>query len=199
MLQLFNLAFDYQDFPLLCNISFQLKAGDLLHLQGANGAGKTTLLKLIAGLCRPSSGTIKYQGQLIHTQLASYQRHLCFIGHKTGISPYLTIKENCYFDVHHREKTDFSQLVAHFKLENDLNSLCGLLSSGQKRQVGLLRLWLSDAVIWLLDEPFVALDEHALAILMRKIQIHREQGGIVVLTSHQQLPLEKATYKEYFL
>jgi heme exporter protein A len=198
-LQLFELAFDYQELPLLHNISFQLDAGDLLHVQGANGVGKTTLLKLLAGLYHPSTGDIKYQGHSIHTNLAHYQRHLCFVGHKTGISPYLTIRENCCFDVHYHQQSDLIELISIFKLEQFINSPCGVLSSGQKRQVGLLRLWLSNVSIWLLDEPFVALDEQSLKILMDKIKNHRERGGIVILTSHQKIPLEKATYKDYFL
>jgi heme exporter protein A len=86
-----------------------------------------------------------------------------------------------------------------FNLNAHLDSLCGILSSGQKRQVGLLRLWLSNAPIWLLDEPFVALDEKALTVIMNKIQAHREKGGMVLLTSHQSIPLERSAYKDYFL
>lgn len=199
MLQLFELAFDYQELPLLHHITFQLDAGDLMHVQGANGAGKTTLLKLLAGLYHPSTGEIKYQGQSIHQNLAYYQRHLCYVGHKTGISPYLTIKENCCFDIHYQQQTELMELISIFKLEPFIDSPCGVLSSGQKRQVGLLRLWLADVPIWLLDEPFVALDERSLAILMSKIKNHREKGGMVILTSHQSIPLEKGTYKDYIL
>jgi heme exporter protein A len=199
MLQLCELAFDYQELPLLQNINLQLDSGDLLHVHGANGAGKTTLLKLIAGLYHPLTGEINYQGQSIHTNLAHYQRDLCFVGHKTGISPYLTIKENCSFDVHYHHRVDLIELSSVFKLDKFIHFPCGVLSSGQKRQVGLLRLWLSDASIWLLDEPFVALDEQSLAVLMSKIKNHREKGGMVILTSHQNVPLEKATYKDYFL
>lgn len=199
MLQLFKLAFDYQDLSLLNNVNFSLDAGDLLHVQGANGAGKTTLLKLLAGLYHPTEGSIIYQGQAIHNNLAQYQRDLCYVGHKTGISPFLTIKENCYFDMHYQQQTDVTALVSHFKLTTYLDIPCGMLSAGQRRQVGLLRLWCSKAKIWLLDEPFVALDESSLTILMNKIQAHREQGGIVILTSHQNLPLEKEFYKRYCL
>jgi heme exporter protein A len=199
MLQLIDIAFDYQDLPLLHEVSFELAAGDLVHLRGANGAGKTTLLKLIAGLYHPSSGEIRYNGRAIQDDLSAYQRQLCFVGHKTGISPYLTIKENCLFDVYYKSDTDVATLASLFKLDRHLNSLCGLLSSGQKRQVGLLRLWWSDATIWLLDEPFVALDAASLTILMNKIQSHREQGGMVLLTSHQSILLEQSAYKEYCL
>ncbi len=199
LLQLVELSFDYQDLPLLAHISFQLDEGDLLHIHGANGSGKTTLLKLLGGLYRPSSGVIQYKGTVIDDELVNYQGNLCFVGHKTGISPYLTVKENCIFDTHFNKDTDVLELVTIFKLEKYLNTPCGLLSAGQRRQVALLRLWLTHAAIWLLDEPFVALDDKALAILMNKIKTHREKGGAVILTSHQHLFLEKAAYKDYYL
>ena len=96
MLDVNNLNFDYQDQPLLNKVAFHLPAGGLLRLRGANGAGKTTLLKLIAGLYRPAQGEILWSGQNIHSDLAAFQRQLCFIGHKTGINPGLTLRENCF-------------------------------------------------------------------------------------------------------
>ncbi|RUR13300.1 cytochrome c biogenesis heme-transporting ATPase CcmA [Legionella sp. km772] len=199
LLQLIDLAFDYQERPLLHHINFTLQRGDLLHIHGANGAGKTTLLKILAGLYRPSLGLVKYQDQEIYNDLAAYQRELCVIGHQTGISPYLTIKENCLFDSHFSKGFNIDELVSIFNLGRYLNTACGLLSAGQRRQVGLLRLWMSQATLWLLDEPFVALDEQALTVLMDKIRGHREEGGAVILTSHQPLALEKGSYKDYFL
>lgn len=199
MLQLFDLAFDYQDLPLLRNISFTLKTGDLLHLQGANGAGKTTLLKVLAGLYQPSCGEINFKGNSIQQSLQHYQQNICFVGHKTGISPFLTVKENCLYDLNYSGQSNLPTLLELFKLNKLMNSPCGILSSGQKRKVGLVRLGLTDALIWLLDEPLVALDDETLTILMAMIATHREQGGIVILTSHQKLPLAMGSYKEYLL
>jgi heme exporter protein A len=177
-----------------------LPAGGLIHLKGANGAGKTTLLKLIAGLLQPSHGHIQYAGQLINSNLDAYHSHLCFVGHKTGINPYLSLRENCFFDTHYNGlKNDINELASIFNLEKNIDTPCGLLSAGQRRQVGLLRLWMSDAKLWLLDEPFVALDDDALSIIMAKIDSHREQGGSVLLTSHQTLPLSRSDYQEFQL
>ena len=86
-----------------------------------------------------------------------------------------------------------------FNLDNHLDQPCGLLSAGQRRQVGLLRLWLSDARLWLLDEPLVALDEKALSQLMRHIEAHRKKGGAVLLTSHKAIPINQTEYQEYLL
>ncbi len=198
MLDVLNLSFDYQEQPLLTKVAFHLPAGGLLHLRGGNGAGKTTLLKLIAGLYRPAEGEVQFSGQNIHQDLAAYQRQLCFVGHKTGINPSLTLRENCFFDLQYQD-SPIEQLITVFKLEQHLDLPAGLLSAGQRRQVGLLRLWMSDAKLWLLDEPLVALDDKALELIMAKIAAHREQGGAVLLTSHQKLPLNSVNYQEYCL
>ena len=200
MLDVIELDFDYQEQPLLKKVSFHLSSAGLLHLRGANGAGKTTLIKLIAGLYQPLQGEIRFTGHNIANHLVAYQRQICFVGHKTGINPYLSLRENCAFDVHYRD-TDINieELVSIFKLESHLDSPCGLLSAGQRRQVGLLRLWMSDAKLWLLDEPLVALDDTALSIIMDKMEQHRKQGGAILLTSHQNLPIGSADYQEYHL
>ena len=200
MLDVIELDFDYQDQPLLEKVSFYLPAGGLLHVRGSNGVGKTSLLKLIAGLYSPSQGNIQFDGQRIENNLAAYQGKLCFLGHKTGIHPYLTLRENCFFDLHYRGfEKNLAELAAIFQLESYLDIPCGLLSAGQKRQVGLLRLWMSDAILWVLDEPLVALDEISLALVMDKIDSHRRLGGAVLLSSHQCLPLNKDDYQELFL
>ena len=198
MLDVINLSFDYQEQPLLSEVAFHLPAGGMLHLRGANGAGKTTLLKLIAGLYHPAEGEIHFSGQNIHQDLAAYQSQLCFLGHKTGINPNLSLRENCFFDLQYKGYP-IEDLIAVFKLDKYLDLPSGLLSAGQKRQVALLRLWMSDSQLWLLDEPLVALDDKALALVMEKIATHREQGGAVLLTSHQQLPLNSSIYQEYCL
>jgi heme exporter protein A len=200
MLDIIDLDFDYQEHPVLKKINLHLSVGDLLHLQGANGAGKTTLLKLISGLHCPTQGSIHFDGRSIYSDLAVYQRQLCFVGHKTGINPFLTIKENCFYDMHYsKSNIDLFELASIFKLERYLDSPSGLLSAGQRRQVGLLRLWMTKAKLWLLDEPLVALDDNALALVMSQIDNHRKQGGAVLLTSHQTLPISKSFYQEYCL
>ena len=149
---------------------------------------------------QPAKGEIRYSGLPVNNNLVEYQRQLCFVGHKTGINPYLTVSENCLFDMHYESRdNDVTELTSIFKLEHHMDHPCGLLSAGQRRQVGLLRLWMCDLSLWLLDEPFVALDERALLIVMKKIGNHRSQGGIVLLTSHQNLPLKRADYQEYNL
>lgn len=200
MLTVIDLDFDYQDEPLLKQVNFHLPAGGLLHLRGANGTGKTTLLKLIAGLYRPNQGQIQFLKQSIYNNLTQYHGTLCYIGHKSGINPYLTLRENCQFDADFREKSSkIEEIASIFDLEPSLDKLCGLLSAGQKRKAALLRLWVTKATLWLLDEPLVALDDKAQQSLLLQMNKHCQQGGAIILTSHQSLPLDSTHYKEYEL
>ncbi len=200
MLDVINLNFDYAEKPLLQGVQFSLDKGSLLHLRGANGAGKTTLLKLLAGLLHPSQGEIRYQGTPIAADLATYQRNICYVGHKPGVSLLLTVRENCRFDLQrHRSALSIDALLALFSLSDLADMPCGLLSVGQRRRVGLMRLLMSDAPLWLLDEPLVALDTEAVTLLMQCLADHLAKKGQVILTSHQNLPLNDGDYQEYCL
>lgn len=201
MLDVINLHFDYHDKPLLNNVSFHLPSSGLLHLKGPNGSGKTTLLKLLAGLCQPIGGEIQFNKTSIELCLPVYQQQLCYVGHKSGLNPYLTIRENCLFDSHYQrgQYHNIEEVVSVFGLQAYLDYPCGLLSAGQRRQVSLLRLWMTNAQLWLLDEPLVALDDSALGLLMDKLSLHRKNGGAILLTSHQTLPLQQDNYQEYHL
>ena len=200
MLDVIDLGFDFPDKPLLQGIQFSVHSGCLVHLRGGNGAGKTTLLKLLAGLLHPAEGEIHYRGYSIHDDLASYQQNMCYVGHKTGVNQLLTVREHCRFELHRGcSEVAFSELMKTCALEGMEDVVCGLLSAGQRRRVGLLRLLMSDASLWLLDEPLVALDNEAITILMDLLNNHLSRGGGVVLTSHQHLPLKQENYQEYCL
>ena len=194
MLDVDELGFSYstQVTPFTSNgtifqhVSWQLPEGRILHIQGANGAGKTTLLNCLAGVLRPTSGVIRYAGEDILLQRAGYQQRLCYVGHKTGITPALTVIENCLYDLkrsQHRQELDVLLHETGLWVIRDLP--CSLLSAGQKRRVGLLRLRLSATQVWLLDEPLVALDTAGMALLTRWLQTHLTAGGQVVYASHQ--------------
>ncbi|KTD29414.1 cytochrome c biogenesis heme-transporting ATPase CcmA [Legionella maceachernii] len=199
MLDVQALSFDYQEKPVLNKVQFSLAPGQFLHLRGANGVGKTTLFRLLAGLLKPNEGEIFYEGESIYRNLVTYQRKLCYVGHKTGLNPLLTVKENCYFDMHWgRRNVRLDELLAQFGLPGLEDEPCYLLSAGQRRRVGLLRLMMTDASLWLLDEPLVALDTTAIQTVMTCLEKHLAQGGQVILTSHQALPFHQP-YQEYSL
>jgi len=200
MLQVSALAFDYHDQPVFNNINFKLEAGCLLHLRGHNGAGKTTLLRLIAGLLQPRAGDIMCNDQSIYSNLANYQHSICYVGHKSGLSLQLTVKENCYFDLHwQRLKPDIHLLLQQYGLEHLADKYCSFLSAGQRRRVSLLRLAMTNAQIWLLDEPFVALDDVSQSLLTQCLLSHLQKGGMIILTSHQNLPGELLNCQEFHL
>jgi len=189
MLTIQALSFDYLDNPILNQVQFSLNAGSLLHLTGVNGAGKTTLLRLLAGILQPISGEILWQGVPIHEDLPAYQRVICYVGHKLGISPGLTVVENCFFDARWQGASRiFARQLSRFALTGLADVPCKELSEGQRRRVALMRLGMSRAKLWLLDEPWVALDEPARQALACMIQEHLAEEGMVIMTSHQRLP-----------
>ncbi|STX28388.1 heme exporter ATP-binding protein CcmA [Legionella beliardensis] len=200
MLEICSLSFDYQDKPLLNNVQFAIKPGTLLHLKGGNGAGKTTLLKLLAGLLRPIEGNIYWQGHSIYNNLAQYQQNLCYVGHKLGLSSQLTVKENCLLDLHWQQPvSNLISVLEQFSLHNLADKPCSQLSMGQLRRVALLRLILSKTLLWLLDEPLVALDKSAITELAMSFSQHLACGGFIIMTSHQALPSQFSHCQEYQL
>lgn len=200
MLDVMNLEFDYPDKPLFTGVQFRLNEGELVHLKGANGAGKTTLLKLLAGLLFPLNGDILYRGESIYQDVVAYQQGLCYVGHKTGVSPFLTVREHCWFESQSlKSKLSFDELMERGSLRGYEEVACGLLSVGLRRRVSLLRLLMSDASLWLLDEPLVALDSDATSMLMTHLNHHLQRGGMVILTSHQALPMNQGWCQDYEL
>lgn len=199
MLEVINLGFEYPDKIVLKGVEFMLKPKELLHLQGSNGKGKTTLLKILAGIFRAVTGNVLFQGISIHKHLPSYQHQLRYVGHKNGQSQMLTLRENCAYELHNPNHDGlFEELVKTFSLTGMEDLPCGLLSHGQRRRASLLRLLLSDASLWLLDEPLEGLDEAAIGLLMLQMHNHLGRGGAIVVTSHQQLPFS-GSYQEYCL
>lgn len=200
MLKVSALSFDYEDVPLFNQVSFTVKPGQLLHLRGRNGVGKTTLLKLLAGLLHPNAGQIFCGEQLIQEDLAAYQQNLCYLGHKPGLSALLTIRENYKFGLYEQYKTDhFENYLHQFDLITIADKPCGQLSLGQRRRASLLRLMMTKARLWLLDEPFTSLDKEAVAVVMQKISDHLKGQGMVIMTSHQDLAKTFFEIKEYCL
>lgn len=199
MLEVTALDFDYPECLLLTGVGFTLQPGSVLHVRGANGTGKTTLLKLLAGMMPPMAGKICYQGRSIWDDISAYQQQICYVGHKSGISQSLTVREQCCFDLYAPHQHDISELLLRFDLAEVADMPCGVISSGQRRRTALLRLLWTKAKLWLLDEPLVALDDHGVSQLLSVLLQHVSSGGSVVLTSHQPLALSASVLQEYAL
>jgi heme exporter protein A len=158
-------------------LSFCIAPGQLLQIDGANGAGKTSLLRILAGLSRYGfGGRVRRNVPLL------------YLGHHSAVKGLLTPRENLAW--HIGGEGSYSDAEIESALERvglygyeDVPSHA--LSAGQHRRVNLARLYLSDAPLWLLDEPFTAIDRAGVAALESRLLTHVERGHAVVLTSHQ--------------
>ena len=204
MLKVIDLNFSYEDKPLLSKVNFVVNPNTLLHLRGGNGVGKTTLLKLIAGIIGPFKGDIRYLDYSIKDNKFSFQQNISYVGHKLGLSKLLTVRENYKFSFGHgNDKDKFNESLNDFELIGYEDKALSLLSAGLQHRASLMCILKNSSPIWLLDEPFVSLDDKAILLLMEKIKFKIRQGGIVVITSHQNIDLNNLNtsinYQEYFL
>lgn len=193
MLDVVDLECVRGDRRLFSGLSFSLEAGTLLHLHGHNGSGKTTLMRTLCGLVLPTAGEISWDGESIRKQGEEYRRDLVYIGHKSGIKDDLTGVENlrisCALDgvpVSEKEAWDSLEKMG---LNGHEDLPARVLSQGQTRRVALARLLVNKARIWILDEPFTALDKAAVAFLQSVIRAHVDDGGMVILTTHQEVKI----------
>ncbi len=172
------------------SLSFHVASGKLLYVQGDNGSGKTTLLRTISGLSLPQDGKISWNNEAIQSLAEDYTGRVLYIGHLTGIKEDLTAVENLQFAATLAgNNVSYEQAIAALTQVNiarcaDLPTR--VLSQGQKRRVALARLWLQDNPLWILDEPFTALDAEAIKTLTQHIEVFVTSGGIVIFTSHQE-------------
>ncbi len=201
MLHIQNISYGYTDFPLFKSISTKISSGEWLHICGPNGVGKSTLLKIIVGLIRPQMRQIQWQGHGIETDLKGYQHQLVYISHQNGLSEALTLQENLALDWHWHDacEVDLELGLMHFQLDGFLKMTVANLSKGQQRKAALLRLWMTRARLWVLDEPFTALDSASTQVLMDKLKGHLISGGQVVLTSHLPVRLPSRSKVELIL
>jgi len=177
--------------PLFAGLGFALAAGDVLVLTGPNGSGKSSLLRLAAGFGRPTAGCLSWDGKALADDLESYRAQIHYVGHQEALKPALSAVEMLRFwsDLAERPLRDPAEPLAALGLGHKAATPCRFLSSGQRRRLALARLVAWTAPLWLLDEPTVGLDDEALGLIAGLIERHRVAGGIVVLSTHQPLPL----------
>ncbi|TLU64805.1 cytochrome c biogenesis heme-transporting ATPase CcmA [Thalassotalea litorea] len=192
-----NLSCIREERILFDELDLQFKNGDIWQIAGANGTGKTSLLRILAGLHEPENGNIKYKGTLIGQCNEEYHQDLLYLGHSPGVKAELTVLENLQFNLQLcGQNTDQCvQLLEQVDLYGFSDTLAAHLSAGQHRRIALARLWLTDARIWILDEPFTAIDKQGVKRLEQRVLEHADQGGIVILTTHQDLSLPTSRYQ----
>jgi len=178
---------------LFSGVGFELEPGTLLHVRGRNGSGKTTLLRALCGLLVPETGEIRWQGEDSRRLGEDYRANLLYCGHLNGIKGDLTGIENlrvaAILDGKPVDEERLWSALEHMGLAGYEDLPAMALSLGQKRRVALARFLVSKAPLWILDEPFTALDTDAVDLLLRLITGHISDGGIIVLTTHQEVPL----------
>ena len=195
MLEARNLEATRSSATLFSGLSFTLRPGALLRVIGANGSGKTSLLRVLCGLAQPSAGDVRWGGADIRALREDYWKHVAYIGHANALKDELTVAENLAsagalagLDA---APVRVLSAIGQFGLAARAQLPVKLLSQGQRRRAALARLALSEAApLWILDEPFAALDAGAIEQVRSVAAAHLARGGMVVLTTHQEARIE---------
>lgn len=193
MLSLNSLAFERDDRLLFSEISVALEPGDILQVEGPNGCGKTTLLRIISTALNPTSGSLLWEGKDISLDRQSYLQNVLFLGHLPGLKQSLSPEENLQWWRRLNANNSFlsnEEVLSNIGLRGYEDVPCYTLSAGQQRRAALARLLITEAPLWVLDEPFTAIDKQGVAQLETLLKNHVNKGGAVILSTHQDLGIE---------
>jgi heme exporter protein A len=190
MLEVINLACTRGDRTLFLDVSFRLEAGGLLHVAGTNGSGKTSLLRILCGLGAADGGEVRWRGEPISALRESYSREVVYLGHAVALKDDLSATENlqvaCMLAGQPVTRAVAREALVAFGLAACAHLPVRALSQGQKRRAALARLALAmHAPLWILDEPFSALDVEAVRDLEQRVAAYLDGGGSAIFTTHQ--------------
>jgi len=191
-LSLENIALERGERRIAEGISARITGGGALLLQGPNGSGKSTLLRVLAGLLPPAEGAITWNGADVARDREGHRARLCYLGHQDALKPGLTALENLQFWARYgaANDSDVEAALHVFGLARLADRPARMLSAGQKRRLALSRLALTDAQLWLLDEPVTALDTEAREAFAALLGRHLTAGGLAVIATHEPLAIE---------
>lgn len=186
-----------EDRILFEELSCQFDAGDIVQIAGPNGAGKTSLLRILAGLSQPYEGEVLYKNTPLSKNIELYNQNLTYIGHLAGVKGEMSAQENLefYLAMHGQQASEAENTLANVNLLGFEDALASHLSAGQHRRIALARLWQCPKPIWILDEPFTAIDKQGVKNLESLFIEHADNGGCVILTTHQDLSIDASRIK----
>jgi heme exporter protein A len=191
MLEVSNLACSRGDHRLFSGLNFHLHLGQIMQVQGANGSGKTSLLRTLCGFLIPDEGEVVWRGERIRELGEDYYGEILYLGHLNAIKDELSALENLRISAGlsgiELEEKEAVTALRRMGLRGREILPTKVLSQGQRRRVALARLLVSDAKLWILDEPLSALDVGAVALIQELIAEHLAQQGMVIFTTHQPL------------
>ena len=203
MLQVNNLECVRGDRSLFRGLNFSLEAGGVMQVQGANGSGKTSLLRMLCGLAAPAQGKIRWQGMDIRSLGGEYHKAITYLGHLSAVKDDLTAIENLRISSAlagvEIDQGKALEILQRMGLDGHEDLPAKALSQGQRRRVALARLLICGTLLWILDEPLTALDGAAITLVQTLLAEHLQQGGMVVLTTHQEINLAATTSQSLLL
>ncbi|MDT8894464.1 cytochrome c biogenesis heme-transporting ATPase CcmA [Halomonas sp. I1] len=190
-LQARKLACERDDRWLFHDLDLEVRGGEVLRIEGANGSGKTTLLKILSGQLTDYQGALFWREVPLRQVYRDFLANVLYLGHATGVKWALTPLENlAWYQALAGVGKDEAQRMSALEavgLAGFEDVPVGQLSAGQQRRVALARLELTPRPLWILDEPFTAIDREGVADLEARLAVHVHDGGSVVLTTHQPL------------
>ena len=186
-----KISYEINDKLIIKKIFFSITSGAMLFIKGNNGSGKTTLLRILSGLMQPDEGQTLWNNQRIEEDRIEFNQQLTYIGHSTGVKAELSTLENINF---------FSSLCGLPQKENSQSAIeWAGLSGYEHSRIAFTRLLMEPSRLWILDEPFTGLDKEMIATLETSFKNHLNNGGLLVLTSHQHVELEQISTKYFHL
>jgi len=191
------------DRRLFVDLDVAIHAGRVLHVRGANGFGKTTLLRILSGLLPPEEGALTLDGEPFPSARARANATVGYLGHIDGLKLDLSAMENLRFAVTISgaaqnsaqavdAATDLGAVMARVGLRTQADVLTRHLSAGQRRRLAIARLISGPHRLWVLDEPFTALDDSGIELLCDLMRGALERGVGIVMSSHQSVPLNES-------
>ena len=188
-----DLFCERDDRVLFSGLNFELSPTNLVRIVGPNGAGKSTLMRILVGMSAGYEGDVRWKGEDLHRARYDFHSNLLYLGHQVGVKGNLTPEENLNWLVPEASGDEIFDALERVKLRGYEDVLTQGLSAGQQRRVALARLFIEKKPVWILDEPFTAIDKYGVAELEQILVDKAASGGLVIVTTHHELAVEHKT------